>query len=233
MNVQKVSTNANPVFGSKNCPIEPFLIQTKKGPVWVRELRPNDKRGIYRAAYFDFYSNIRSFQEWADIYKDVSREDKLGDIKLIAHEYGSLLNNDNSTILIGEDSKKKIKALFTMGCFDEFKDNNKDFIDLKTGHIGTCMVDPKYRGGGLGISLLKKIIGTAQGYFTDIFVEADNNALSFYTKTGFKPLDISNPDIKRISDFILEQRDDRDTITLMSQSLDPKDPWWQRIRKPE
>lgn len=233
MSIQKINNPVQINFGSKNCPIEPFIIQTTKGPLFFRELKPEDTKGIHRSAYFDFYCCLNAFSDWATFYKKATKAEKITEINDIADDYLSKLNkpDGNTTILIGETAKKRVKALFTMENFTEFKTDSVNFTDDKTGHIQECMVDKTYRKEGLGAILLQKIMETAKGQFTDIFLEADNKALSFYKRAGFLSLDTSNPDIKKVSDFILSQRDDRDSITLMSKPLESSNPWCSRLVK--
>lgn len=213
-------------FNSKNYPIKSFVVQTKKGPIFVEELSEIDK---YKAAAFSLGYELETFPPAIKNLKSI--RDKKEKIRYFESIHRRILNKEdgNSTILIGKDSKKRIVALVSMHNFDEFARLEEEFMDTRTGYIEECILNAKYRGEGLGTVMLNEILKTADNHFTDIFLEANNRAVTFYTRAGFKPFNISNSIIRKVSDYILNNRGDRDLITLMSKSLDYLNPWWERI----
>lgn len=229
MNINKISNN-QVQFSSRNYPIAPFTIQTSSDPLFVEEL---SKADYHKAADFSFNCGLEAFPDWAEDWKNSTVKEKIARVKNGEKLYIEIMNkkDGNSTVLVGKDPKNDIKALFSMQNFDEFRWLKEKFKDVKTGFVEECMIDAKYRGQGIGKVIFDKILKSADGHFTDIFLEADNNAINFYTRAGFSPLDTSNPLIKKISDYILMHRKDRDLITLMSKSLDQSNPWWARIAK--
>lgn len=222
------STNKTLSFGSKNCPVKPFAIQTQFGPLQVEELKTSD---LTKAAKYSVGSSVEAYESWRTPYEKLDKKGKKSWITFVKDRYIKILNktDGNSTILVAKNSKGKIKAIFTMQNFDEFKNNAGGFADSKTGYIEECMTSSKYRGQGIGKIMINKLIETARGNFTDIVLEGENKALAFYGREGFKPLDLSNPSIKKISDFIMKARDDSYTFTVMNKTLDPSNPWWKRI----
>lgn len=215
-------------FCSRNHPIEPFIVQTKKGPIFMEELSEIDK---YKAAAFSFRYELETFPIAAKNLKGIS--DKKGKIQYFEKIHSRILEKEdgNSTILIGKNSKKRVVALVSMHSFDEFARLEEEFLDLKTGYVEECILDAKYRGEGVGTTILNKILETADNHFTDIFLEANNKAVNFYTRAGFERFNVFLPIRKKIYDYILKNRGDRNLITLMTKTLDYSNPWWERIIK--
>lgn len=228
-------------FGSKNFPIEPFTIQTTNGPLIIEELT---KKEITDAAKFSVGCNMNSIPSYQKFYKDeyvntlknfkLTFEDfKNLIIKTTQNKYQSILDgrSKNNTILVAKDTQNKINALFTLRPFNEFENNDEYFIDKKTAYIEECLVTDKYRGQGIGTIMLNNLLKTAEGHYSDVFLESENTSVSLYERAGFKKLDTENPIIKTISDYILKNRNDKEEITLMSKCLDNTKPWWARIIK--
>lgn len=227
-----LSNNQNRIlsFGSKNCPIDPFTVQTTKGPLFVQEM---PKRDLEKTASFSFDVALNSFKSWEQ-WKNCSKGEKVYFTKSIERllKHNLAKKDGNSTLLIAKDTKGDVKALFDLQSFDsiDFLHSN-GFKDSKTAYIENCLVSAEYRSQGIGQKLIGKLLKTADNHFTDIFLCAENPAVNFYKRSGFSTLDTSNPAIKKISDFILSARIDRDDITLMSKSLNQADPWWARMVK--
>ena len=224
-----INNNQNRIlsFGSKNCPIEPFTIQTTKSPLFVEEM-PN--KDIWKTLNFEFDCLTTSVAAW-EPYKNCSKAHRsyflsyLG--KFLKHCRDK--NDGNSTILIAKDLNNDVKALFNLQSLD--KSIIAEVDDPKTAYINDCFVDAQYRSQGVGQKIIDKNLKTADGRFSDILLTADNKAINFYKRVGFSALDTTNPEIKKVSDYILNLRRDRDCLTLMSKSLNPADPWWARMVK--
>lgn len=230
MNIEKISNiNLNCSFGSKNCPIMSFEIQTKSGPLHVEELTRGDK---FKAGAFSFNTTVNSIPAYEE-YKNMCFFDKLVNISSFIEKNSDVLRkkDGNSTILVAKDSENKVRALFSMKSFDRIKDANGRPIDIKIGSIEECLLDAKYRNEGVGSILLNKLLKTADGYFTDILLSANNRAINFYKKAGFSPLDRSNPSIDELNFHISRFGINPKFFTLMSKSLDPSNPWWERAVK--
>lgn len=229
MKINNVSKSNNKVlkFGSRNNPIAPFVIQTSKGPLFASEIKQKD---IPQTANFELDCLTKSVKAWMTYYEDNP------DYKEFIIDYLSKALNrckrkkdGNSTVLIAKDVNNKVKSLFVVQSLDNSV--LKKIRDPKTGYIDSCFVSEEYRYQGIGRMLINKLLETCKGVFSDIYLAADNAAVNFYEKTGFAPLDTKSPEIKKVSDYILNLRSDREFITIMSKSLDTGNPWYTRLAK--
>lgn len=222
--------NSNLSFGSKNCPIDSFVIQTTNGPLYVEEMPEKD---FAKSSVFAFDNVLNSFDSFAEVRKGPDKI-KLALLQVIKKDLKHCIDkkNGNSTVLIATDLNDNIRALFNLESFDNMAfAQESGFEEPRTAYIQHCLVDEKYRSQGVGQEVIHKLLKTADGNFTDVFLSAENKALNFYKRESFEPLDISNPTIKKVSEFLLTYRPDKPYITLMSKSLDNADPWWARMVK--
>lgn len=217
-------------FGSKNYPIIPFSVSTPLGPLRIKEIQEKD---CPKAANYAFNFCIDTFRDWANYFKTAGPKEIQERTNRFCSDFKRTLTkkDGNSTILVATNQQGDIKALFSLENFDEFKGCQESVFDTETGYISDCFLSAEYRNQGTGSIILNKLLQTANGHFTDIYLEADNNAVNFYKRAGFLPLDTTNPLIKRIADYVCAHRDAFDEMTLMSKSLVPSDPWWQRVAK--
>ena len=212
-------------FQSRNCPVKPFELRFLDETLTVRELSLRDKSACNKLARFTVAGFIESTPEW-EYLKDESYSVVHQQIKYVRDLYDKILSkkNKNNTVLIAEDSKKNIKASFILESFNEIP----GIKDEKTGYLTQCLIDKNYRGLRLGSVIIEKLLETAQGCFTDIFTEANPNAIGFYKRAGFEELDFSNPLLKRIGEKIRKHRKESETV-LISKSIDSSNPWYERI----
>lgn len=229
MKINNVSKSDNKLlkFGSRNNPIAPFVIQTLKGPLFVSEIKQKD---IPQTVNFELDCLTKSVKAWMPYQKDDDyyKEFFLGFLSKILN-HCKRRKDGNSTILIAKDTDNQVKSLFVMQSLDT--SILKNIRDPKTGYIDSCFVSEEYRSQGIGKILVDKLIETCKGTFSDIYLAADNAAVNFYKKTGFAPLDTTNPEIMKVSDYILNSRSDKELITIMSKSLDASNPWYTRLAK--
>lgn len=207
--------------------MKPFSINTPSGLLKIEEIKENE---LGNAGEF-YYKNMAI--PGVHIQENTTDFEKmliLSGLKKF-QKYVFEKPDGNSTILVAKDNNNAIKGLFSLHSFDEFANTWERMVDLKTGHISQCVLSSEYRANGTGTIILKKLLTAAKGYFTDIFLEATNEAVNFYKKSGFKKLDTSISDIKAVSDFVLECRHDKNKITLMALSLDKSNPCWKRLVK--
>lgn len=230
MIINKINNKYNQTFGSENYPIRPFEIKTNVGNLAVQELSESDHK---IAAIYILNFLKENFPWWTNYLKNMSDFNDSWILKWVMDTQitAPSVKNSNTTILIGKNQHDEIKSFFSICNFDKSSEAKGNIIDKKTGHIPFCLLSNEYRSQGAGRILLDKLLNTADGNFTDIFLEAENKAVNFYKRAGFLELDLTNPLINKISDYILSERQDRDTITLMSKSLDAANPWWKRIIK--
>jgi len=232
MNIHRLSkTNNQFAFKSKNCPVLPFSIETDMGALHIEEIQDSELRP---AASFLYTSGIKTFDNFAKQAEKFNPQQIASFLDSTENFYRNIFNQPegNSTILVGKDNKNKIHALFSLGNLDAYKAHNVNISDTKTGHIDTCLIDSEYRGKGVGTTILKKLISTIDSQYTDLYLEANNRkAVKFYQREGFKELDKSNPQIKRIIGIVKRLRTDSNLVTLMSKTIDAKNPWWKRISR--
>lgn len=218
--------NRSVSFGSKNCPIEPFTVNTKNGPIFVAEQSIQDSRA---AAVFSTNCGIEAFPYWRQILSTKEKISEQVDCFQFTH-YRCLNKKDgNSTILIGKDSQNKIRALFSMQSFENIHGINTALSDRKTGYIEECMIDSKYRSLGLGKILLEKLMETTKGHFTDVMLLSEDKASVFYKRNGFSDINLENSIIKKFSDCIFANQFVEEHSTILTKSLDSSHPWWKRI----
>jgi len=210
-------------FASKNHPINNFVIKTNSGNFIVREAIPTDYE---KAAQFMVNTSIDTFEDWACYCKDPEVKKKQINFRTDIYHNNAAKVDGNTTMLLAEDKNKSINALFSMQSFDLIP----EIAESRTGYVDECMISREHRNNGLGTILFKKLAETAQGYFTDIILESDIKSSSFYSRLGFKDIDISNPVLKSVSDLIIGNRPDPDYIRIMTKSINPKDPWWKRLK---
>ncbi len=219
------------VFKSKNYPLSPFTIKTQTGKkLFAQEMNICDLDNT-----LDFLLDVllKSVKSWEHL-RNPSQEAREMHLKYLKKFLTNCINKEdgNSTILIAKDQEGKIKAFVDMQYFDEIDILAKDgFKDLKTGYIQNCYTDLEYRNQGVGKIMLNKILTTAQNYFTDVFLCSEIAAQRFYEKNGFSLLDKSNLTIKKVTDYILKIKNEENSVIPMSKSIDPDNPWWERMAK--
>lgn len=216
-------------FGSKNCPIKPFLIQTSKGPLSVMEMQQSD---FIKTINFYFDCCVDSINDWKKLKNcsDTHRKYYLGHIGRFLKRSENKPDG-NTTILIAKDSANQVKALFDMQSFNEsLVSNRKKFSDLKTGYVNDCLVDAEFRSQGVGAKMLNKLLKTADGHFTDVFLVAVNpQAAEFYKRLGFKHLDKSNIFISKLDEVFLSRWVDKRDLSSMVKPIDFQESWWKRL----
>ena len=229
MNIYKLP-NTHTSFTSRNCPIKPFMVESKSGDLFVEELTSEESAQAARFQIQFYEREFPHFSKWIKPKDAVEREEVFEALEYLQQ---IMLNKPegNSTVLVGRDSQQKIKAMFALGDFDEFAWAKEKLVDKQTAYVSNCLVEADYRGQGVGEKMLEKLLKTADGKFTDIFLEANYKAVDFYKRAGFKPLDLKIPELREISAYIMANRSDSESLTLMSKSLDPTNHWWKRIVK--
>lgn len=205
-------------FGSKNSPIKPFAINTSKGVLSVEELKGFDE---INAVNFktDFY--INNFPSWA---KSFANRESIFNLFKKTNDRTLKKPDGNTSILIAKDVKNKIVALFSLEQYD-------DFYDARVGYIRDCLIDKEYQSQGIGKILIKRILQTAKGYFTDVYLEAEQGVSGFYSKIGFDRLDHLNNATQKLYEYIRTSSPFYKNAIPMSININPKDPWWDRYIK--
>lgn len=205
-------------FGSKNSPIDSFIINTQKESLFVEELKKVDEANAVNFKT-DFY--IDNFPSWAEAFPN-----KESIFNLFKKTNDRALNkpDGNTTILVAKNAKNKIVALFSLEQFD-------DFYDTRVGYIRDCLINKEYKSQGIGKILIERILQTAKGYFTDVYLESEQEVSGFYSKIGFDRLDSLNNATKKLYEYIKASSPFYKNAIPMSININPKDPWWSRYTK--
>lgn len=216
-------------FKSKNCPIKPFVIETSKGSLFVEEMKEEDFDNVI-SFLFEAMKNIikkRPFlkKPYGKQKNEYKQNFKYRLVHCLKKEDG-----DNSTILIAKNSHGKVEALADLQSFDEIDILTKNgFKDSQTGYIQDCYVSSKFRNQGVGNLMVDKLLKTAEGFFSNIFLCSEIPAINFYKRAGFSEFDTSNPTIKKIVDYILSIRGDKDFVKPMLKTLTAENNWHLRM----
>lgn len=224
MKIQKIENSY--YFGSKNYPIAPFKIKTKRGDLFVEELTGQDG---WKAAKFSVDCTLNSIPPYT-YGRNIDPISKLINTALFKLSDTLTLGkkDGNSTILIAKDSKGKIKALISMSSIGKIGKCPKEECE-KIGYGNDILVDRDYRNMGVGQVLSDKIMQAARGHFTDIIIPANYGAINFHQRNGFEELDSSNPKIQKIIQHLPEIGNEN--CIFMTKSLTSQIPWWERLSK--
>lgn len=216
--------NNNLSFGSRNYPIKPFKIQTKRGDLLVEELTEQDG---WKAAKFAIDCTLNSIPPYT-YGSNIDPISKLINTALFKLSDKLTLGkkDGNSTIIVAKDSKGKIKAFISMSSIGKIRKCPKEAC-AKIGYGNDILVDRDYRNMGVGQVLSDKIMQAAKGHFTDIIIPANYGAINFHQRNGFEELDLSNPKIQKIIQYLPEIGNEN--FIFMSKSLTPQAPWWERL----
>lgn len=189
----------------------------------MREALPADYRKVVE---FETNIDIECFKACSWLKKDSFARSKVEQENL--EFYSSHMNpkfNANSTLLIAEDKSKNIVASFSLVPLDKCD----GLTEYGTGLVNTCMVNPDYRGGGVGSKMFAKLAETARGQFSDLVVHSYVESTDFYNKAGFSYLNQKNSVQKRILEIMKKKREDFDWIKVMHKPLSGKSRWWERL----
>jgi ribosomal protein S18 acetylase RimI-like enzyme len=192
----QVSKSNNLTFTSFANPIKPYKLKTEWGYVDVREInyihRP-DKAFLKKLASF-FLDNFAqtSNHPYLQVFRGPNRNSAIYDsyIKNEAKYMNNALNSKDTTILVAKDKSKNIVGAIYAKKLHE----GQKVVDCNTLYVDSLAVDSKYRGQGLGASILKSVLESSKNRFTDAFLTAYREAIPFYYKLGFKSLGYKKPD---------------------------------------
>lgn len=223
-------------FKSRNNPVTPFVINTQKGNLFVKEFREADaksqKQSEKLAKFFvdGFISNTKD--PWFLSLKDQNNKNKYKDaIKHFGEYYSSMFKKDdgNLTILVARDYKNKLCGAVVTNTLNE-----AGVVDSQTCYVDSIAVDPVYQKQGIGKLLMEKAISCSKDIYTDSFLASDNMAVAFQERNGYKALDYTNPSERKIIDKINAIRGDYpEYVTFMHKTLKNNNknrPWADRVK---
>ena len=220
-------------FKSRNNPIKPFVVNTPKGKLYVREFSKVDagstKEAKKLATFFlDSFINNTKDPWFLSLKQNNEKYDDA--ITHFTDYYRSMFKKDdgNLTMLVAHNKDKKLCGAVVTNTFNESGVN-----DSLTCYIDSVAVSPKFRKCGVGRLLMDKAISCSFDVYKDAFLASDNLAVPFQLKNGFKPLDYSNINQQKIINKINANRGDYpDYITFMYKNLKETgdvDVWAERV----
>lgn len=203
-------------FCSKNSPVVPFVYDAGEEKVLIKEL-PRSQTSDYTR--FAFEQNIAESSDWKEYFSQKTPEET--DYFLSQwenkHYYAMLHPDGNNTALVGLNRDGKIVAGLSLKALDPHPIVN-NFRNPQVGYLSCCQVDKSYRQKGLAQKMLEAVMGSANGYFTDIYLESQRKAHSLYQRLGFLDLDMNNPSVKNL--YLTLKEVVLDDFILMSKPLD-------------
>lgn len=208
LSINKIQSKNNISFGSLNYPIAPFKVMTKKGEIFAEEIlstRPELITELRRAANFSVDAAQKVFAAFDKSWNFASDNDKLLEQLFSRDRYSKALKSADASILIGTDGNKDIKALFILQDLEEHLLKASDLGELQSKKIGLvqeCMVDEEYRSQGLGKIFMDKLLQSIKP-FSDIVLIANNAAVNFYARAGFKDTSNFNSVTNKLNQYLL------------------------------
>ena len=230
MKIQNYNNNQL-YFTSRLNPVNPFQIDTKLGRLNFSEIKSKDlPKGNLLDEIADFFcTNFASFTN--DPYWLAYRSKKNKDY--IRNGYVSYLkpkikyDDGNLTMLTGRDENGKLRAACLSYGFDEVPHAN-----YTTCYIDSLAVDKKFRGFGLGKTMLEKTIDINKNTFTDVFLKGEKKAAGFYEKMGFEKMSPQNPSQRLVVDVIAARGDGDgypDYVHFFTKHIQPDKPLWYEV----
>lgn len=225
----QINFNSQQNFTSINNPIKPFVVNTSKGRLYVRELSADEirKKGFIERLTKLFVKNFASLTNdpaWL-MYNDPSKKcicDRMfADFVRCMKE--RLLNpNGNLTMLAAFDRNNRLQGACMSFGFDEAPACQKSVC-----YIENLAVNKRYRGEGLGKIFVNKTLEAVQRTFTDVFLIGELLAEGFYKKLGFVRLDANDKAQKTVIDFIAQDRYDYPKyVSFLTKPLQENKPRW-------
>lgn len=200
-------------FTSRNCPVKPFTVQTRNDIITFKEIdytKKSETSLLKRVVTFvrDKFIKTKesSVQDIATFFLDnfahqsshpfwkLCRKDDPAYNKKIYKEYlnkemvasyKKSFDNPDTTVLIGKDSKNKIRA----GIITEPLNLSEDLKNDKTLYIDSLAVDKDFRNNHLGKQMIDSVVDSNKEKFDDTFLVAYTESVPFYEKQGFKSIE--------------------------------------------
>lgn len=218
----KINSLSNINFGSLNNPVGEFKINTAKGALTVKEvytpeLIENEKLNkeisdyimnefvdnSYHPGFTKHKQNKDSLAYKMDLYNNTLRNQNL-----FLHDKG------DDTILTVRNRSGRLNGAIIASTYR----NSAYFTDPKTCFVEELAVSKDYQKCGIGKILMDQVFN--KSVFEDIVLFADNGAVKFYERCGFKKPDINIPVIDNVMTYLEKDRCDLDYIKFMFKHKD-------------
>lgn len=217
-------SNNNISFTSINNPIKPFVLKTKDGNLYFKEIdynkKPTKKELKEIGSFFlDNFAYTSAHPYWKYCQKTNSQFDKNTYneyVKELVDSYKTTFKNPDTTVLLGRNNKDELcAALYTLplNLSNVIKNN-------KTLYVDSLAVNEQYRNNHVSKQLLEKVLNSSSDRFQNSFLIAYNEVVPFYLKQGYKVLDNNSLDDDFIRSIKELRKDYPQYCTLMTKKLD-------------
>ncbi len=218
-------------FTSRLNPVKPFQINTKLGKLNFSEIKVKElPKGNQLDEIADFFcTNFASFTNdpyWL-AYRSKKNKDYIRN-GFVSYIKPKIKYDDGSfTMLAGRDEKGKLRAACISYSFDEVP-----LAAANTLYVDSLAVDKKFRGLGLGKTMLEKTIDINKNTFTDVFLKGEVKATGFYEKMGFEKMTPDNLRQRQVIEVIAAHGDGDgypDYVHFFTKHLQQDKPLWYEI----
>ena len=229
MKIQR--TENQQYFTSRLNPIKPFQVETNLGKLNFSEVKRSqlkDANLLDEIADF-FCTNFASFTNdpyWL-AYRNPRNKNYLRKGYVDYMRPKIKYDDGNLTMLTGRDENGVLRA----GCLS-YSFDQVPHACYTTCYIDSIAVDKKFRGFGLGKTMLEKTIDINKNTFTDVFLKGEKKAAGFYEKMGFEKMTPENPKQRFTVNVIAEHGDGDsypDYVHFFTKHIQPDKPLWYEV----
>jgi len=219
-----IGTNFNKIsFGSAKNPVKPFVINTDKGQLFVKEtnvknIDESETKLLTKFFADNFIDNTND--PLLLQYKNKNTLGYIGYLLTLFNYYTKIFQKDDghTTLLEAKDENGKLCGAVLTNTFDE-----EPLYDDKICFLNALVVDKEYRKNNVGKILMDKAINCSKEIYDDIFVSAEALAQNFYIKQGYRHLDYDNPFEKYVIEEMNINDDYPEYIKYMTKKIKKND----------
>ena len=214
MKIQKIQTLSNKQntkinFTSRQNPIKPFEIETKRGKLRISEIdydKDVTPKFIDKITKFfcDNFSQYTKDNFWLR-YRYGTPEEKEQHTKLLKDYYTDIFtskdNEQNVTLLVATDENNEMQAAcLSYGCHEI-----PNCLDTAL-YIDSVAVNDEYKKYGVAKEMMKRTLDANKNTFTDSYLTSTTMANEFYEKLGYKKLDPEDEAQKAVLEYVSNHR---------------------------
>ena len=135
-------------------------------------------------------------------YRDAKADDMEEIKKLIANVHGDDRKLEHSQLIVACSGNKIVGCIRTVQAEEDCKE------------IASLVVDPKYRGGGVGSQLLQRILKKDSS--RPLYLICTKDKQSFYERNGLMQAQVHVLPATLARDYKTMQKDNSDTIVMIA-----------------
>lgn len=206
-------------FTSLNRPIKPSNIKVDRevlsfGEIDYNKPPTNELLEDIATFFLDNFANQSSHPFWKSCRKGTKTFDKKvynNYINDLIANYNKILNNPDTTVMLGRNSNREICAGIVTTPLDILKGANTDRIL----YLDSLAVDKQYRKNHIAQRLTNDVEESSKGRFDEVFLVAYNESVPFYKKQGF----VQTEDNEITEHFAKERKDYPEFASFLSKNL--------------